>query len=153
MVLRTLLGDGPPDVIARIGAPLDPRRVIVVGARDLDPAEREYVASAGVGLVEGWPGDVSARVSDHLRAAGVRQLYVHVDVDVFDSESYGDALFSVAGGPTLESASLAMRPIAEAFDVVGVGVVESCGRDPGAASALKEFLVGSGLWQKTESWR
>ena len=23
----------------------------------------------------------------------------------------------------------------------------------GAASALKEFLVGSGLWQKTESWR
>jgi arginase len=146
MVLRTLLGDGPREFTDHIAGPLDGARVVVAGARDLDPAERDYIESAGVGLVEGWPPDTAARIIDFLRSADVRRLYVHIDVDVFDPEVYRDTLFSVPQGPSLDAAALVVREVVDAFDVVGVGVVESCGNAPEAPQALLGFLIDSGLW-------
>lgn len=146
MVLRTLLGDGPSEFTEHIARPLAPAHVVIAGARDLDAPEREYIDSAGVGLVECWPQDIAARIIGHLRSAGVRQIYVHIDVDVFDPVAYGDALFSVPGGPSLDAAASVVGEVVGAFDVVGVGVVESCGRAPGATDALVGFLTDSGLW-------
>lgn len=146
MVLRTLLGEGPAEFTSHILAPLAAPHVAIVGARDLDVPERAFVDSAGVALVEGWPDDVAAQVTSQLCAAGVTRVYVHIDVDVFDPAGFGDALFSVTDGPTLESVSAAIRRLVNAFEVVGVGVVESCGQVPGAAATLTEFLVDSNLW-------
>ncbi len=147
MVLRTLLGDGPAEFRARIASPLDPRCVVIAGARDLDAAERGFIGSAGVGLVEGWPDGAAARMVALLREAGVEHLYVHVDVDVFNPDVFGDALFEVPGGPSPAALAASVRVLVDAFDVVGIGVVESCGRTPGASAALKSFLVDSGLWR------
>lgn len=144
MVLRTLLGDGPADFA--IGRPLDPHRVVIAGVRDLDAAEREYIEKTGVEVIAGWPADAAEQAEAFFLASGVRQLYVHVDVDVFDPDAFGDALFSVPGGPTLSAVSDSVRQLVGSFDLVGVGVVESCGRVPGAATELKEFLVDSDLW-------
>jgi arginase family enzyme len=127
MVLRTLLGDGPHEFTDHIAHPLDPGRVLVAGARDLDGAERDYIESAGIGLVEGWPDDAARRVVEALRSAGV-------------------ALFSVPDGPSMGSVAAAVHAVVDSFDVVGVGVVESCGREPGAAQTLASFLIDSGLW-------
>lgn len=146
MVLRTLLGDGPEEFTSHIAVPLSAPGVVVAGARDLDQPERDFIESAGVGLIEGWPDDVATLVSTRLRDAGITHLYVHIDVDVFDPTTFGDALFSVPGGPSLDSVSAALRQLLTAFDVVGVGLVESCGRVPGAAGVLKRFLVDSELW-------
>jgi arginase len=145
MVLRTLLGDGPSGLTAHIACPLEPARVVLAGVRDLDAAERDYASATGLALVEGWPEDTAARIVDPLRSAGVTQLYVHLDVDVFDPAIYGDALFSVPGGPSLDSAAAVARVLLEAFDVVGVGVVESCGRGPGARQMMVGFVNDSGL--------
>jgi arginase len=145
MVLRTLLGDGPSGFTDHIACPLDPARVVVAGVRDMDVAEREYARSSGLALIERWPHDAAARIVDSLRSAGVTQLYVHVDVDVFDPTAYGDALFSVPGGPSLAAVALAARVLVDVFEVVGVGVVESCGREPGARHALARFMNDSGL--------
>ncbi len=146
MVLRTLLGDGPAEFTDHVAVPLDPARVVVAGVRDLDTAEREYIESAGVGLVEGWPQDTALRIIDGLRAAGTTQLYVHIDADVFDPAGYGDALFSVPDGPSLGSVASVIREVVDAFEIVGVGVVESCGLVPGAPQSLAGFLMESGLW-------
>ncbi|MHB1342084.1 MAG: arginase family protein [Coriobacteriia bacterium] len=146
MVLRTLLGDGPEEFTSHIVVPLSAQGVVVAGARDLDEPEREFIESAGVGLIEGWPDDVAVQVSTRLLDTGITHLYVHIDVDVFDPAKFGDALFSVPGGPSLDSVSAALRQLVAAFDVVGVGLVESCGRVPGAAVVLKRFLVDSELW-------
>ena len=146
MVLRTLLGDGPSGFTDRLARYLDPARVVVAGARDLDIPEREYIESVGLGLVEGWPDDTATRIVDALRSAGVTRLYVHIDVDLFDPLAFGDALFSVPGGPSLDSVAAVVRAVVAEFAVVGVGVVESCGREPGARQALVGFLIDSGLW-------
>ena len=124
---------------------LEPDRVVVAGVRDLDPPEREYAVASGLALIEGWPPDVIARISESLRSAGVSRLYVHVDVDVFDPEDYGDALFSVPGGPSLREVAQAVRSLVDSFDVAGVGVVESRGREPEARRKLVAFMNDSGL--------
>jgi arginase len=125
---------------------LIPSRVVIAGARDLDAPERAFIDSSGTGLVEGWPDDVAARLIAALRAGDVTQLYIHVDVDLFDPDDFGDALFTVPGGPSPGSVAATIRELADAFDVVGVGVVESCGRVPGSAAALVGFLTDSMLW-------
>jgi arginase len=98
-----------------------------------------------VGLLEGWSDAAAAGMSAVLRAGGAKKLYVHVDVDVFDPGSFGDALFSVPGGPSLAAVAASVRELVSGFDVVGVGVVESCGRVPGAAASMVSFVVDSGL--------
>jgi arginase len=146
MVLRALMGEGATEIARHISSPLDPRQVVIAGVRDLDAAEREFISSAGVGLVEQWPDDVSERVSSFLKASGVERLYVHLDVDVFDPAAYGDALFSVPGGPAPAAVGATIRDLVIAFDIVGVGLVESCARKPGAAAILEGVLVDGGLW-------
>ncbi len=46
MVLRALTGEGPQGLVP--DACLDPGRIVLAGVRDLDPAEADFVAAAGI---------------------------------------------------------------------------------------------------------
>ncbi|MFB6838022.1 arginase family protein [Streptomyces sp. NPDC056361] len=62
------------------GAGLDPARAILVGARDIDEAEGELLATAGVRIIP--PGDVTAEAV--LAAVGDSPVWVHIDWDVLE---------------------------------------------------------------------
>ncbi len=51
MVLRTLLGEGPADLVP--DRPLRPGQVVLAGARAFDDAERAYIAETGIRTVAG----------------------------------------------------------------------------------------------------
>src|SRR4051812_36166212 len=78
MVLRALLGDGAPGLVAN--PPLDPAAVVLAGVRALDDGEAEYLDESPITRigVEGIDGGLGA-VLDPLR---FDELYVHVDLDV-----------------------------------------------------------------------
>lgn len=62
------------------GAGLVPSQVALVGARDIDPAERELLDSAGVRIFS-----PAASTPDAVRAsAGDRPVWIHVDWDVLE---------------------------------------------------------------------
>lgn len=64
-----------------LGSDLDLANVVLVGSRDLDPAERELIASGEIG----WVG-VGPDIVQSLDAViGVRPVYIHVDCDVLDA--------------------------------------------------------------------
>ncbi|MEV4735138.1 MULTISPECIES: arginase family protein [unclassified Microbacterium] len=75
------------------GAGIDPRRVIVVGGRDIDPAEGDLLAQAGVTVLA--PDESTPeRVTELLDG---RPVWIHVDWDVLEP-GYIPAAYRVGAG-------------------------------------------------------
>ncbi|HET7287490.1 MAG TPA: arginase, partial [Pyrinomonadaceae bacterium] len=119
MPLAVLLGYGTPELtnIAGFGPKLDPRLCAHVGARDIDPGERELIKRLGMRFFTMREIDergMSACMDEAIAIAsrGTAGYSVTFDVDVLDP---GDAPGSgtlVRGGLTYREAHLGMEKIA-----------------------------------------
>lgn len=97
--------------------PIDPSRVLLVGARDLDPAECTEIEQAGVERVA--PADVRTRLPvalDRLRQQ-VEQIYLHVDLDVLDPAEGSANGYASPHGLTLAQVREVIRSVQAAFRV------------------------------------
>ncbi|HJU92165.1 MAG TPA: arginase [Pyrinomonadaceae bacterium] len=121
MPLSALLGYGTPELVNVAGftPKVDPRLVAHVGARDIDPGERELIRKLGVRFFTMREIDergMRACMDDAIVIAsgGTAGYAVTFDVDALDP---GDAPGSgtlVRGGLTYREAHLGMEKIAEA---------------------------------------
>ncbi|MFI5495701.1 arginase family protein [Actinoplanes sp. NPDC051859] len=100
--LRLALGGDPELVAARLGLrPVPEDRVLLVGARDLDPAEVAFLAASRIrrttvtGLSAGDAPD--------------GPLVLHVDLDVVDPAELPGLLFPAPGGPPAAEVVAAVR--------------------------------------------
>jgi arginase len=131
MPLSALLGYGAPELVHLGGfAPkLDPQRCAHVGARDIDPGERELIHRLGMRFFTMREIDergISACMDEAIGIAkqGTAGYCVTFDVDALDP---GDAPGSgtlVRGGLTYREAHLAMEKIAEDGAMRSLEVVE-----------------------------
>jgi arginase len=131
MVLRSLLGGGPVELAA--GPVVDTGRVVLAGTRSFDDAEAEYVAEAGIAWIDP-PGlaDPAALV-DALRASGVTEVYLHVDLDVLDPGEIQGVQFPEPFGVPVVDLLGGIRAVREAFPLVGAGITEFAPSAPAAA--------------------
>jgi arginase len=150
MALATAVGRCWTTLAATVSgfAPVAEENVILVGGRDLDPAEADLLAASTLTHVRA--ADVAAQLDAALDAlAGrVEQLYVHVDLDVLDaSEGRANAY---AGGPGLSRHEL-LDAIAKAAARCPIGagaitaydpVYDDDGRICATATAVALALVG-----------
>lgn len=131
MPLASLFGYGTPELInvAGFSPKLDPKLCAHVGARDIDPGERELIAKLGVRFFTMREIDergMRACMDDAIAIAsgGTAGYAVTFDVDALDP---GDAPGSgtlVRGGLTYREAHLAMEKIAEAGGMRSLEIVE-----------------------------
>ncbi len=131
MPLAALLGYGPPELthVGGFAPKLDPQYCAHIGARDLDPAERELIRRTGLRFFTMREIDergMSACIDEAIKIAGRAPggYAVTLDVDALDP---GDAPGSgtvVRGGLTYREAHLAMEKIAEAGGMISLEVVE-----------------------------
>ena len=94
------------------GAGLDPRRVVMSDARDLDTDERELLDRAGVRRVA--PG----AVADAVRG---ERVFLHLDLDILDPAVMAAAV-PAPGGLALEALASLLRDLGAAADVIGIEV-------------------------------
>ena len=131
MPLATLLGYGAPELtnVAGFAPKLDPRLCAHVGARDIDPGEREMIKKLGMRFFtmreidERGMRDVMNEAIE-IASGGSAGYAVTFDVDVLDP---GDAPGSgtlVRGGLTYREAHLGMEKIAEAGGMRSLEIVE-----------------------------
>ena len=103
---------------------VDTTNVALVGARDLDPAEAEYVALHGI-------DDDLDRAVD-----GVSAVYVALDVDVLEPGAV-PCFMPVPGGPGLEEVEEILRAVASRASIAGLGLTGLApGADPGKLARL-----------------
>src|SRR5262245_49391597 len=126
MPLRILVGYGPELIADRLGIrPLAEDRVVLVDARDLDPPEAEYLATAAIRHVP------VADVPSMDLPAG--PIYLHLDLDVVDPNDLPGLLFPAPGGPDIDAVFSAARAVMATGRVVAVGL--ACTWRPGHGSA------------------
>jgi arginase len=106
MALATLVGRCWTSLSAGVPgfAPVEERNVVLVGARDLDPAEAALLSASG--LTHLRPEEVATRLDAVLEdlSRRVDRLYVHVDLDVLDRSA--GLVNAYSGGPGLTTSEL-----------------------------------------------
>jgi arginase len=133
MALRLLTGYRPELIAARLGLqPVREQRVVLVGARDLDPPEVTYLAAAPIRRTE----------VTGLRATDLPDgpLYVHLDLDVVDPAAVPGLRFPAPGGPGPAQVADALRLLLGTGRVAAVGVACSWRPGRGAAAAIAPHL-------------
>jgi len=128
MPLRQLVGGSERTGPDRLGLrPVDERDVVLVDARDLDPAEAEFLATSAIRRV-GVPELADLPLPD-------RPIYLHVDLDVLDAADVPNAMFPVPGGPPAGALQAALRAVLGTGRVAAVGLACTWpeGSAPGAA--------------------
>lgn len=107
---------------------VDPKKVALVGVRQLDPGERLLLRDAGVRIFTMSEIDrigVERAVRESLdRVAGAKFVHVSLDMDVLDPEQAPGVGTPVRGGLTYREAHLAMELVAESGLVGSLEVVE-----------------------------
>jgi arginase len=83
MALRAVLGGVPTPLGLEPGTVLA-ERVVLVGARDYDPAEEEAVAAVGISVQDVDAVADADTFADAVAATGADAVYIHVDLDVLD---------------------------------------------------------------------
>lgn len=78
-------------------APVDEGSVLLIGARDLDPAESKLLDTSGIRRPRGLDPRDCVNSLDALRAR-VDEVYLHVDLDVLDEGEARVNQYSCAGG-------------------------------------------------------
>lgn len=131
MILAALAGYGDPRLVNAAGAGphVDPHRIVIVGARDLDDGERVLLREAGVHVrtmtdIDRHGMDVVTREAIALATEGATGLHVSFDMDVVDPSEAPGVGTPVPGGITYREAHLAMELVAESGKLTSMDLVE-----------------------------
>jgi arginase len=103
------------------GAGLSPDRIVLAGARDLDPGESELIAAHGVRIIAVKDGIIDTdRVIEALDGAPV---WLHIDTDVVDP-LYLPAEYRVEGGLHPAALRALLQELVRASELVGFELTE-----------------------------
>jgi arginase len=166
MPLAALAGYGHPNLVGvggwrTTGRCVDPRNIVVIGARDLDPAERSLLEAAGVTVFSIAVIDrygITRVVERALEIAtdGTDGFYASFDLDVMDPTVAPGVGTPVPGGLTVREGHLLMEILAASGVMVGLDIVEVNpildDRNRTARLAVDLILSGTGkrVWKQEQ---
>ncbi len=130
MALAALLGNGPSELtdIGRPGAKLHGSQAVLIGARDIDPAERAALRESGIliftmrDIDEQGMAAVARAALERLRP--LPRLHISLDMDSLDPNEAPGVGTPVAGGFSYREAHLLMEILADSGKVRSLDIVE-----------------------------
>jgi arginase len=131
MIVRTLLGDGPAGLVP--ARPLSPDHLVLVGTRSFDDPEDEYIAEAGISVIDGDNPDAGELIAA-IEATGAESVYIHVDLDVLDPGEIDGVGYPEPFGLSPAKLVELIKVIKARFPVAGAGITEFAPRSPEQAS-------------------
>jgi arginase len=146
MALSILLGRCWTALAAEVGVPaIPPDRVWLIGGRDLDPGEADYLDRAGIHVAG---SDLTLARPPEL--PGERHAYLHIDLDVLDPAEGTVNPFQTAGGLELGQLMTVIDRIRERspFGALALTAYDPAGDPDGsiveAARRIVDRVVGTG---------
>jgi arginase len=107
--------------------PVSDAHVVLVGARDLDPAEETALAQSRVARIEAarmQAAGAEAALDDALTALArhVTRVYVHLDLDVHEPAEAQANQYAVPGGLSASMVRELVRVVADRFSIVAAAL-------------------------------
>ncbi|OFV92204.1 MAG: hypothetical protein A3J75_03605 [Acidobacteria bacterium RBG_16_68_9] len=129
MPLAMLVGRGEQTILVQLGTrPLDEAAVVLCDARDLDPLERQALASSRV---------VHLGSTERLEAFdfGSDPVHVHIDADILNPRDAPAMLYPAGGGPGVAALETVLRRVTGRSRVISVSLTTwALDRDPTGAT-------------------
>ncbi len=130
MPLAHLVGMGLPDLVnmGRPGPKIDPHHVVLIGLRNVDAGERDYLRRIGMraytmrDIDERGLAAIAREAIIHV--AGLPRVHVSLDMDSLDPRFAPGVGTPVPGGLTYREAHLLMEMLAESRKVTSLDIVE-----------------------------
>lgn len=146
MALRTLLGNGPAEYTSLLERKLTPGQVFLAGTRDLDPPEQAFIEQSSISVTLSKDFATPDLLTDRIRAAGFRNGYIHLDVDVFNPNSFSNSLMPTRDGPSVVEVQILIQALVRCLNLVGFSVVEYCEhRADDSLSILQKLFESCGI--------
>jgi arginase len=126
MVLRALTGHAAFGLSNYLSPPIAPSQIVLAGVRELDPEERDYIASEAITLISPDALDQPAWLAalDASASQGISNAYIHIDFDVLAPEEFPWVGCPARGGVSIATLRLAVAQVFDRFDVRGISAVE-----------------------------
>lgn len=131
MVLRTILGEGFPSLVA--DRPVSPDRVVLAGTRSFDEAEAAWVAERGIRVLPPDELTPDALVAA-IESTGASAVYLHIDLDVLDPAEFSSLGYPEPFGVTVATLLDSIRAVRARFGLAGAAICEFAPSTPEAAS-------------------
>ncbi len=123
MPLRMILGDGDSTLMNYSFSTLEPSQVILVGTRDLDLPEKEYIDQKNITFLE--VGSVNfENLVPLIEKSARKKIYIHLDLDVIDSKELPDVKCPTADGLSFTQLEKLIVSLKANYKIVGGSVVE-----------------------------
>jgi arginase len=123
MILRSVLGEGDADMLELAFKPITADQVILVGARDLDAPESEFVT---VQNIKRFSSEDALGVLEYLRNGGFTSLYIHLDFDSFDPTEIDFTRFPTPDGLSIQTVVNLLEQLRSELNIMGCALTE-CG--------------------------
>lgn len=122
MPLRTLLGEGEPEMNSLLSSTIEQHQLHYVGLRDIDATEK-------IRLDEGniyHPKKLNIQeLLNTLSRKRITHLYLHFDFDCLEPTDYDKTYYRVPDGVTIKESVACIQALQSHFTVVGSSVLES----------------------------
>lgn len=162
MPLAALCGYGDSRLVnlgKNLPRSVDPKNVVVLGARDLDPGERALLQEAGVSVIATEQVDRVGMFEAVKRAIEIASrdtegIYLSLDLDALDPVYAPGVGTPVPGGLTYREAHLACELLAESGKLVAMDLVEvnpildEHNRTAVVAVELAASALGQRVWKE-----
>jgi len=125
MPLRVLLGEGDKKILDHAFSRLRPSQIVLLGTRDLDDAETQYIKEKNIHLVK--VDDIETNennVLDAIKSKGSENLYIHIDLDVIDPKEFSYVPLPVCGGLKIQTLSSFLKALDKEFNILGLSLAE-----------------------------
>lgn len=141
MPLRTLLGEGDAGILDQVFSTLLPSQIILLGGRDLDDAEIQYIEERNIELLEVHDIETNIHsVLDAITLKGLKNIYIHIDLDVIDPQEFPHVPAPALGGLRIETLSSLLKILPERFNILGLSLVEYQPSEKQAVKILEEII-------------
>lgn len=128
MALRAVLGEGAPGLT--LSPAIDAERVVLVGAREIDPGEEDALNRLPLTRLAADALTAPGALAEAVSATGASRVYIHVDVDVLDPGQFGGVSSPAPFGATVAALSATIKALRERMPLAGATIAGFAPRSP-----------------------